>query len=110
LYNVAKQGFIQCVQDAGAACSLGFFFFFFFCFLGFPFLVSGLNAREIINRHGAKRAQASTAALSGSRNSRERPRHSDWQARIGEAEHAGFPEVGILPLGDAYVVKAMYND
>lgn len=37
-------------------------------------LVSGLNAREI-NRHGAKRvAQASTAELSDSRSSRERPR------------------------------------
>lgn len=35
-------------------------------------LVSGLNAREI-NRHGAKGAQASTAELSDSRNSRERP-------------------------------------
>lgn len=40
---------------------------------GLAFLVSGLNAREI-NRHGAKRAQASTAELTDSRNSRKRPR------------------------------------
>lgn len=40
---------------------------------GSGFLVSGLNAREI-NRHGAKGAQASTAELSDSRNSRKRPR------------------------------------
>lgn len=38
-------------------------------------LVSGLNAREI-NRHGAKGAQASTAELSDSRNSRKRPRQA----------------------------------
>lgn len=43
-------------------------------------LVSGLNAREI-NRHGAKGAQASTAELSDSRNSRKRPRQARGRVR-----------------------------
>lgn len=63
-------------------------------------LVSGLNAREI-NRHGAKQvAQASTAELSDSRSSRERPRAS--QEETGTIDGLAL---GRIPLGrSAYMM------
>lgn len=67
--NVAKQ------QGLRGRCAYWQFFF----------LVSGLKMPgRSTRRHGAKRAQASTAELSDSRNSRERPREQGRQAGKGK--------------------------